>query len=194
MASDNSVSDTSITKETIKGAAKGAAAPVVAAGIAAVGTAAVVTAVAAPLYGAYKFSGAIKNLAGGGKKGVAAVAVAWAVGLVVSAAAAIGGILGFGKGVVKSGSGKSTVRTVSNEQAVADTIQAAQQQAYLLGARDGQVHMISELQKAQTEQLAKTQENTASFAAKVAQTKNSITPEAIAKQREAAAAASSQVG
>ena len=191
MASDNSVSDTSITKETIKGAAKGAAAPFVAAGVTAVGTAAVATAIIAPPAIAYKLSGAIRNAAGPGWKGVAAVAAVWAVGLVVSAAAAIGGMLGFGKGVAKSASAKP--RPLSNEQAVADTIQAAQQQAYLMGARDGQVHMISELQKAQTEQLAKTQENTASFAAKVAQTKNSITPEAIAKQREAAAAASNQV-
>jgi hypothetical protein len=194
MASDNnSVSDTSVTKETIKGVAKGAAAPFVAAGVTAAGTAVLATAVVAPPVAAYKLSGKIHQAAGGGWKGAAAVAAVWAAGLVVSTTAAIGGMLGFGKGLAKSGSEKP-VRTVSNEQAMADTIQAAQQQAYLMGARDGQIHMVNEIQKAQEAQMAKAQETTAGFAAKVAQTKNSITPEAIAKQREAAAAASTQVG
>lgn len=194
MASDDQNSGTSVTRETLKGAAKGAAAPFVAAGVTVAGTAALATAVVAPPVVAWKLSGKIHNAAGRGWKGAAAVAAVWLAGAVISTTAAIGGMLGFGKGVSKSSSERVAARENNDLTAAPDAIQVAAQQAYIAGAQAGQAHVINEIRKAQEAQLAQqAAAQPGSFAAKVGQPQNTITPEAIRRQQEVAAAASSHI-
>ncbi|MEK6746618.1 MAG: hypothetical protein AABY33_06275 [Pseudomonadota bacterium] len=177
MASDNQ--NSSVTGETVKGAAKGVGA-VVLGGLALV---AGVVALAAAVYAAPVVMAA---LAGGALIGGAAVAYAAPV-------LATGAALGGGYGLYKAMS-KNKQQAQNHDREMAETIKLAQQQAYVAGARDGQVHLVQELQKAQEAQMTKAQENSTKFADKVTQKKDSITPEAIIKQREAAAVASNQVG
>ncbi len=177
MASDNQ--NSSVTGETVKGAAKGVGAVVLGGAALLVGAVAAVAAVAA-------FPVAAAVVAGGV---LFAAVVAYATSSLLAAGAAVGGGYGLYKGI-----SKNRQQAQNHDREMAETIKLAQQQAYVAGARDGQVHLVQELQKAQEAQMTKAQENSTRFADKVTQKKDSITPEAIIKQREAAAVASNQVG
>lgn len=177
MAEHNQITETSVAGETAKGAAKGALAPFV--GVLAV--AAVATALIAPPVLAFM---AVESVA----LGILAAGVTAAVMAVTGVSAAIGGIFGFGKGVLKSGDGSKELEAQARrDQEMAKTIEAAQKQAYQVGVGAGQMEVINEIKKVQDAQLASAQERTTNFAANVK--KGAITPEQIIQQREAAAAA-----
>lgn len=181
--------------ETAKGAAKGA-------GAALFGAAAAVGLGALALSAFMVIPVAVGLLVGGGAGFLAGVATLAAEAVAVPLmgfGAGIGGIFGIGKGISKVRSERKELEAQSRDNSIASTIQAAQQQAYLAGARDGQVQVIEKLKEVQaaqeaqaTQAAAQTQEKPTNFADKVK--KNAITPEAIIQQREVAASTSPQVG
>lgn len=185
----------SVAGETVKGAAKGV-------GAVALGAVALVAGAAALVAAAVVFPVGAIAVAGGG---LLAGAAAYAGSNLLAAGAAVGGGYGLYKSISKNKelAQEKELNEEKRNQAIANTITATAQQAYMAGARDVQAHIVNELHKAQEAQAAMAQETQTNFAARVAQTrnsiapeamtKNSITPEAIIKQREAAAAASNQV-
>ncbi len=194
MAKDiNQVSPTTgvdVVEKTAKGAVKGAGATLLGmVALAGVAVAAVATAFMLPA-----LAGAV---AGGAVVGGAFL---YAAAPVLAVGAGLGAAYALTKGIskMKSEQKELEAQARNRDEAIAGTIQAAQQQAYLAGARDGQVQVISKLQEIQAAQTAQkpeqTQEQQTSFASRVADKKNGITPEAIIQQREAAANTSPQVG
>lgn len=153
----------------------------------------------------------------GALKGVGVMALAGAVILGVPAllisvpfaagAAAVGGVIGaVGGGAIGAtvgsvlglGGGASKVRKEQKafdkqmqrqQENIGATIQQVQQQAYMAGAQDGQAQVIQKLQEVQA-----AQEQQTNFAAKLADKKGAVTPEAITQQREAAKVAPQQLG
>lgn len=136
-----------------------------------------------------------------GALAIAAVAVTAAYFIVpaillstpVLVVAGLGAAYGLTKGVSKVVEQKkafdSQERERGQNQNIGATIQQAQQQAYMAGAQDGQAQVIQKLQEAQA-----AQEQQTNFAAKFADKKGAVTPEAIMKQREATAAVPPQLG
>ncbi|MEQ1705675.1 MAG: hypothetical protein ABL867_06850 [Rickettsiales bacterium] len=187
MASDNQ--NPSAVGETVKGAAKGVGAVVL-------GSLAVVAGAAALVAAVVLLPAGITAAVVGGTALVAGAA--YLGSSILAAGAAVGGGYGLYKAVSrgKEKEANHAQEQARRDQAIADTINATAQQAYVAGARDGQIHLVQELQKAQKAQqaqLSKVQENPTNFAAKVAHTRSSITPEAIIEKREAAASASNQI-
>lgn len=128
-------------------------------------------------------------------------------------AAGIGAAFGLGKGVSKvRGEQKAFDVAAHNiEQNTGVALQEAGQQAYLAGVHDGQMNVVKKLQEVQAAQMAQAQhgqhsnqekmtvshqvdENHGKWADRFKKDEKAISPEAIAKQREAAANAQHNVG
>ncbi len=187
---DSPTTGVDVVEKTAKGAVKGAGATLLGmAALAGAAVAAVATAFMLPALTGAVVGGA---LVGG--------AFLYAAAPVLAVGAGLGAAYALTKGISKMKSEQKELETQARnrDEAIAGTIQAAQQQAYLAGARDGQVQVISKLQEIQAAQTAQAPQATqgqapqTNFADKVK--KNGITPEAIIQQREAAANTPPQLG
>lgn len=192
-------SATEVAGSTVSGAAKGVGALLLG-GLAVIGGAAALVAFAvnAPL-------------AAAAVVGVGALAAVTApVWLPV---AGLGAAFGAAKGVSKvRGEQKAFDVAAHNiEQNTGVALQEAGQQAYLAGVHDGQMNVVKKLQEVQAAQMAQAQhgqhsnqekmtvshsvdENHGKWADRFKKDEKAISPEAIAKQREAAVNAQHNVG
>ena len=145
---------TSVAGETVKGAAKGAGITLGA------GLAVVAGAVAAIVGLGVALLAAPVITVGVGAAALLVGAALYSAAPILATGAAIGGGYALYKGMSKMRSEQKALEAQANnrDQALAETIKMAQQQAFQAGVGAGQVHVIQELQKVQAAQLAQTQE------------------------------------